>query len=113
MTAFIDADLQVAVQITQDVRAVREIEFCVENVRKPLAEAGLHKKTARLEFAQAYRNWTDREWPKVKYSDECRMNLYSSAIRTRFGEGEESNTLNINPHGQFYGGSVIMWGSLL
>lgn len=118
---------QTAVQITQALHTARQVDVCVETVRRRLAEVGLHSRTAatgplltpahrraRLEFARSHQNWTDAEWATVMFSDETRINLYGSDNRTKVRRrpGERYAQCNISPRVQFGGGSVMIWGGI-
>lgn len=81
-------------------------------IKKPLLSKR-HKKL-RLKFAQKYKSWTKREWSKVLFSDETKINRMGSDgkqyVWRRVGEPLTDRT--VKPTVKGGGGSIMIWGCM-
>lgn len=92
-------------------RGLRSVKFrAIEKKKKPL----LSKKNikARLAFVKRYQLWTEEDWMKVIWSDETKINRYTTDGRQwnwkREGEGMSPKDFILTvKHG---GGNIKMWG---
>ncbi len=69
-------------------------------------------RTRRLQFTQAYQNWTIEDWKNVAWSDESRFLLRHSDGRVRIWhkEHERMDPSCLVSTVQAGGGGVIVWG---
>lgn len=96
-------------------------------VRNRLNEAGLHSRSrvrvpaltqqhrqARLHYARTYKNWTQRQWRNVLFTDESRFCLFNSDRRVRVWrrQGQRYDRSCVQPVHAFNGGSVMVWGGI-
>jgi len=82
--------------------------------RRPAKKPWLAKRhiKARLSFAKKYSKWTIEDWKRVIWSDETKINLFSSDGITRVWRkpGQRMNSKNIIPTVKHGGGSIMVWG---
>jgi transposase len=83
-----------------------------EKIPKPL----LRKKNIkdRLSFAKAHQHWTVADWRQVIYSDETKINRFSSDGR-KWSWGRDQSTLNqlnVKQTVKHGGGNVKLWGCM-
>lgn len=99
----------------------------VQTVRRALRKAGLHSahkvkrpllkrqhKKQRLEFARKYEQWTEKDWSRVIFSDETKINRLGSDGQKWIWKrpGTMINENNVSPTLKFGGGSLLMWGCI-
>src|SRR5215472_1191138 len=65
-------------------------------------------KKARLEWAHTYKSWTEEDWRKVLFSDECRVHVEFDSTRQRLINAPEgtwyTKCIKIMVWGSFYDG---------
>lgn len=113
--------------LQQDFSRRYNYRISQDTVRRRLAETGLNPYRAatgplltadhrrhRLQFAQEHRNWGDREWGNVLFSDESRFCRFSDDRRSRVYRrpGERYAQCNILGTVSYGGGSVMVWGGI-
>jgi transposase len=86
--------------------------FPYRPVPKPLLKP--HHKKARLEWAKQHEHWTEKDWRKVLFSDETKINRISSDDRVRIWcrKVEPLSEKRITPREQQGGGGLLMWGCM-
>ncbi|KAJ1305327.1 hypothetical protein OPQ81_000345 [Rhizoctonia solani] len=114
-------------QATQTLSRLTGESIHPKTVRRALKRAGLKPKKgvkkpkltkahikARLEFAEAHRFWTVKDWKRVLWSDETTLERLGSGgvhwVWTR--PGEDLNNRLILPTLNFGGGSFMFWGCM-
>ena len=83
--------------------------FARRRWKKPLLSK--QNKKARLQWAQAHKDWTVEDWAKVLWTDESPFTLFPGRegyIRRRNGEGGKEK--HLNPTVKHGGGSIMVWG---
>ena len=72
-----------------------------------------HRK-ARLNYAHAHKDWTVKDWKRVVWSDETKINHLGSDelkwVWKRLGEGLSDRLVEGTV--KFRGGSVMIWGCM-
>lgn len=95
---------------TVNRRLIRAGLFARRPAKKPLMVAR-HRKL-RLEFAKKYANWTSKDWARVIFIDETKVNLFypdgNHMIRRPIGKRYHLKYLR--PTVKFGGGSIMLWG---
>lgn len=90
----------------------KENFYAIEKKRKP----ALSKKNikARLSFVKKYKNWTSDDWMKVIWSDETKINRYTSDGRSCawLRKGEPLQTKHVKQTIKHGGGSLMLWGCM-
>ncbi|KAJ1305355.1 hypothetical protein OPQ81_000370 [Rhizoctonia solani] len=84
----------------------------VKKVKKPKLTRA-HIK-ARIEFAEAHKDWTVEDWKHVLWSDETKINrLWSDGVHWAWARpGEGLSDRLIVPTANFGGGSLMFWGCM-
>jgi hypothetical protein len=115
------------VGVTKKLRNELNVDISDRTVRRTLQEAGLEavekvKKPklstknvkARLEFARRYRDWTVEDWKHVIWSDETKINRFSSDGRSWCWarDGESRKPQHVKETIKHGGGSVMIWGCM-
>lgn len=122
-----NGNVENAVQISRKLAQEDNLHVSAETVRRTLRSAGLkgrakvkkplltkkHMKK-RLDFAQKYRSWTTRDWERVVWSDESKINRFGSDGRewTWRASGESLKPRHVKPTLKFGGGSIMVWGCM-
>lgn len=119
--------LDTATAAAKQLREETGVEVSDLTVRRALREAGLMAQEkeakpklsaknikARLDFARRHRHWTVEDWKRVIWSDETKVNRFSSDGRSwcwaRDGEGRQPRHVKQTvKHG---GGSLMIWGCM-
>ena len=80
--------------------------------RKPLLVAR-HRK-ARLELAERHLEWTVKDWKKVLWSHETKINRFGSDGRDQVWIDKENrkDPRRIKQTVKFEGGNLMMWGCM-
>jgi hypothetical protein len=91
MRLVIVGGLDSVVEATRELMSALEVDVCVEIVRNALREVGLgsvemvikpnlfaKNVKKRFEFAKMHKDWIVRDWKKVVFSDEARINCLCS-----------------------------------
>lgn len=95
------------------IRSLQGAKFrAVEKKKKPL----ISKKNvkARQAFVKKYETWTEEDWAKVIFSDETKINRYSTDGRqwNWKREGEGMNVRDFIQTVKHGGGNIKMWGCM-
>ena len=100
---------------------------CSLILRKYLCSVGLpgcHRRTkffltkkqvkGQKAWAEQFKLWTVRDWKRVMFSDESRINFIGSdgCQWCRRGGGEEFRKENVNAKAKYGGGHVNIWGCM-
>jgi transposase len=119
--------LDTAVSANHQLQADLGVFVSDDTVRRMLMEAGLAASAkvakpmlsrknvaARLAFAKRHQHWTVEDWERVIWSDETKINRFSSDGRSwcwvRDVENQERRTIKQTvKHG---GGSLMIWGCM-
>jgi transposase len=125
--AITSGHLETGVAVRKKLRADLGIKVSDNTVRNALREAGLgaiEKETkpmlssknikARLEFAKRHQNWTIDDWKRVIWSDETKINRFSSDGRSWcwIRDGETKQPHHVKQTVKHGGGSVMIWGCM-
>lgn len=88
----------------------RYLLFARRPARKPMTLA--RHRLARLEFAQAHKSWSAKEWGRVLWSDETKFNLFNPDGQNlvRRPIGTRYFPRYVQPTVKFAGGSLMAWG---
>lgn len=83
-----------------------------EKKKKPKLSAKNIK--ARLEFAKRHKDWTIQDWKRVIWSDETKINRFSSDGRSWswIREGGSLQTHHVKETVKYGGGSIMIWGCM-
>lgn len=81
-------------------------------IKKPLLTKR-HKKL-RLNFAKKYKHWTRREWSRVMFSDETKINRLGSDGKEYIWRevNEPLSDRTVKPTVKGGGGSIMVWGCM-
>lgn len=116
-----------AVQLQQQLRAVRRTVVSVSTVRRRLREKKIMphraamgpKLTAehrriRREFAREHKDWTVDQWKAVLFSDKTRVCLFCNDRRRRVyrRQGERYSRACLEETVGYGGGSCMFWGGI-
>lgn len=116
-----------AVQLQQELQAVRRRTVSVSTVRRRLKEKNIaaHRaatgpkltaahRRARLQFARDHVDWTIEQWGAVLFSDETRVCLFCNDRRRRVyrRQGERFAQACIQETVEYGGGSCMFWGGM-
>jgi transposase len=73
----------------------------------------VHKKK-RFDFAKKYKNWGTKEWRKVIWSDETKINVFSSDGKEYYWKRTDGDMLShhTKPTVKHGGGKVVIWGCM-
>lgn len=115
--ATLKQDWQQSTGVACSTRTVRRrllsngLKSCIAR-RKPLVTPVQQQR--RRQWAQTHRNWTQRQWNKVLWSDESSFKIFSApaAQRVRRRTGEAFRNQCIVPTVKHGGGSVMVWGCM-
>ena len=71
-------------------------------------------RQARVDWARAHRQWRQRQWNQVLFSDESRFNLsFADGRRWVWRRvGERFDAANVMQHDRYGGGSVMIWAGI-
>lgn len=115
-----------AVEIRNEICSQNDVNISVHTVRRRLVEAGLNgrimrkkpnvnkaTRKKRLEFVVAHGHWTTREWKRVLFSDETKINRIGSDGKryVRRPPKKELDPRYTSKIVKFGGGNVMVWGS--
>jgi len=119
--------LKSAVEAKDEANRLLVRPVSVTTVRRRLKEAGLlarklvkrpalkkeHIK-GRLHFVKKYREWTEDDWARVVWSDECKVNrICSDGLRYVWDDNPERiTTHSVQGTVKFGGGSVCVWSCM-
>ena len=99
---------------TQTIRnALRKEDMVARvKVKKPFLSAK-HRK-ACLGFAQKYEHWTEKDWERVMFTDETKVNCIGSDGRQWVWKkaGSPMTSQHVQKTVKFGGGSVMVWGCM-
>lgn len=114
-------------KVAQKLESEFGVKVCASTVRNVLHKAGLkavervekpklsakHIK-ARLQFAKAHKDWTVEDWKNVIWSDETKINRFSSDGRSWSWkqDGESLQPRHIKQTVKHGGGSIMIWGCM-
>lgn len=116
-----------AVEIRRRLQAARGVTVSERTIRRRMAERDLraqrpargpeldrHHRVARLRFAREHVNWTQDQWAKVLFTDECRVALRVPDGRERVyrRRGERFLPITTRQTVSYQGGSVMLWGGV-
>lgn len=120
-------EAKTAVDATKIVNKSRDKPISAHTIRRVLKEANLkatkkvkkpkltanHKK-ARLNWAMKHKEWTEDDWKRVIWSDETKINRFSSdGIEYCWIRPEEKlSEKHIKPTVKFGGGNIMIWGCM-
>jgi transposase len=119
--------LKTAVEATKEANQLLERPVSVYTVRRRLKEAGLIAKKVvkrpalkrehikgRLEFVKKYKEWTEDDWARVVWSDECKVNrICSDGLRYVWDDNPgRITTRSVQGTVKFGGGSVCVWSCM-
>jgi len=119
--------LKSAVEAKDEANRLLERPVSTSTVRRRLKEAGLLAKKVvkrpalkkehikgRLQFVKKYREWTEDDWARVVWSDECKVNrICSDGIRYVWDDNPERiTTRSVQGTVKFGGGSVCVWSCM-
>lgn len=106
-------------------KEIHNVSLSVRSIRRRLCDMGLYarrpakkpfisptNRLARLEFAREHLNWTPRQWKNVLFSDETKINMFSSdgLLYVRRPKNERFNHKYTKPTVKHGGGNVKFWG---
>lgn len=127
VTSITRGKVSTAREATKLVQEVFGVQVSEVTVRRGLCRAGLqsHVKEkkphlsssnirARLEFARKYQHWTIDDWSHVIFSDETKINRFSSDGRVWcwVRDPQELSERTVIPTVKHGGGSVMIWGCM-
>ena len=123
--SFKNGSIRSLTHATQEVERVTGKSYSTRNVRRRLKEAGLkayvkkkkpflslvHRRK-RLDFARKYQCWTIKDWMKVIWSDETKINRIGSDGRSNIWRNSRNiiQDDDVSPSLKFGGGSLMFWG---
>lgn len=106
-------ELNVHVHDSTARRALSRAGLNAKNkVKKPMISA--KNKRARLAWCQERKNWTSADWKRVIWSDETKINRFTSDGRS-WCWAFDNKTLNhrtVKPTLKFGGGGIMLWGCI-
>lgn len=116
-----------AVEIRRRLQATRGVIVSERTIRRRMEERDLRAqrpargpelerqhRTARLRFARQHVNWTNDQWSKVLFTDECRVALRAPDGRERVyrRRGERFLPITTRQTVSYQGGSIMVWGGI-
>jgi len=119
---------ETANEVSKDLRNINKENVSAKTVRRALKSVGLkpavkkkkalltaRHKRARLEWAEAHKDWTVEDWKRVVWSDETKINRLGSDGRKWVWKkpGERMTDRTVEGTVKFGGGSVMVWGCML
>jgi transposase len=119
--------LETGVAVAKKLEEDLGIKVCDRTVRNAFHEAGLgamEKEAkpklssknikARLEFAKRHQHWTIDDWKRVIWSDETKVNRFSSDGRSWcwVRDGESRQPRHVKQTVKHGGGSLMIWGCM-
>ena len=119
--------VDIATQLTQELRNTTSMELSPDTIHHALKEAGMKaapkKKKPRLlprhrlqrkNFAIKHQNWTVEDWKHVIWSDETKINQLGSDGREWMWKrpGNALTDQHVKGTVKFGGGSLMMWGCM-
>jgi len=92
-------------------RRLRDARLMAKRIVKRPALRREHIR-GRLHFVRKYREWTEKDWAKVVWSDECKINrICSDGHRWVWDDAlGPITTRSVQGTVKFGGGNVIVWG---
>ena len=107
--------------------AAQEIEICASEwtISRSLRRIGLRAKEKesepalsrknielRKQFVDTYEEWMTKDWKRVIWSDETKINRFESDARSWYWTSSENNDQpgGIKQTMKFGGGSIMCWG---
>ena len=117
--------MKTAVEIDSELLKFRSKEISVHTVRRRLRKSGLNSRDAsrvplislknrnsHLSFAKKFSNRTPKNWEKMFFSDESKVNLINSDgrsyVRRRVNESFSKKCVTLTV--KYGGGKVMYWG---
>lgn len=87
----------------------------ISRYKKKCPQLKKSHRRARSGFEKTHRNWENKDWDMVIWSDETKVNLQGSDGRERTFRkiGEPLRDHNITQTKKFGGGSIMVWGCML
>lgn len=116
-----------AVQLANQLERLNKIKVSSQTVRRALKKSDWKaitkqkkpklsgkNKEARLDFAKKYKKWTVKQWEKVVWSDETKINRLGSDGRQYawIKLGQQRNSRHYKGTTKFGGGSLMLWGCM-
>ena len=116
-----------AVQVTNDLKSELNTNVSPSTVRRALKDAGLGsmekpKKPLlsrknikdRLEFAKTHQHWTIKDWSKVIWSDETKINRFTSdgCVWCWIRDGEQLKSRHAKLTVKHGGGNIKVWSCI-
>ena len=113
--------------LTEELNLAVDSPVSLSTVRRSLVNYGMNGREAckkpllrkvnikkRLKFAKEHVNWTTKQWEKVLFTDETKVEIFGTHRRTfvRRAPGERYNNECLVPTVKFGGGSVLCWGAI-
>lgn len=117
--------LLTAPQLMSDLNSKRDQPVSLNTVKRRLRSAGLYGRVAakkpllrsvnkkkRLLWAKLHKNWSEKDWERVLWTDESKFQLFGQNRRVfvRRQNGERANEGCVVPTVKHGGGSVMIWG---
>ena len=83
-----------------------------KKVKKPFLSSRHSKE--RFDFSKRYKDWTVHDWRQVFWSDETKINRFSSDGTKWFWKSKKEMIKSRNVDGtlKFGGGSIMIWGCM-
>lgn len=118
---------QTANQLSVNLHQVTGIRVTPQTIRNRLHAAHLHARRPRVvppltrqhmanrrQWCRQRRNWGNRRWARVMFSDESRFTLDFIDRRARVWRrvNERHANVNVRQHDRFGRGSVMVWGGI-
>jgi transposase len=116
-----------AVDIKKHLQSSELASISPNTVRRSLRRSGLRARIRRrapllrpihrqkrLDFCNKYKNWTTEDWRRVIWSDETKINLFGSSVRSYCWRipGAPSEDHHFRPTVKYGGGSIFLWGCM-
>lgn len=113
--------------VRDELQRSRGVRVCTRTVSRRLADNGIRSyralraplltpahKEQRRQYAENHRNWTEEDWGKVLFTDECRFCLKPDDRRVKVLRRRKERNAQCNVVGtvQYGGGSIMVWGGV-